>query len=47
MKFAEEYEGIVLFAESVFKAWQTVPFRVSINWKFYLPKKTAINASLE
>ena len=47
MKFAEEHEGIALFAESILKAGQTAPFGVSINRNSYLPTKTAINASLE
>ena len=46
-KFAEEREGIALFAESIFKARQTIPFGLSINRNSYLPTKTAINASLE
>ena len=47
MRFAEDQEGIALFAESIFKAGQTIPYGVSINRKSYLPTKTAINSSLE
>ena len=47
MRFAEDHEGITQFAESIFKAGQTVPYGVSINRKSYIPTKTAINTSLK
>ncbi len=47
MKFAEEHEGMAIFAESIFKAGQTIPYGVSINRQSYLPTRTAIRSSLE
>ncbi len=46
LSFAEEHEGIATFAESVFKAGQTIPYGVSVNRKSYLPTRTAVNTAL-
>ena len=45
--FAEESRGKAVFAKSVFKARQSVPFGMEINPKSYLPTRTAIDKSME
>ena len=45
--FAEAHKGIALFAESIFKTVQTIPYGVTINRKSHLPTKTAIDPSIE
>ena len=45
--YAEAHEGIAIFDESIFKAGQTIPYGVTIDWKSYLPTKTSVDSSLE
>lgn len=45
--FAKGNQGIAIFAEPIFKAGQTIPYGVPINWKSYLPMKTTTNSCLE
>ena len=43
MRFAEENEGIPIFAKSIFKAGQVIPYGLRIDWKSCLLRKSGIN----
>ena len=47
MRFAKENDGIVIFAEDIIEAAQTISYGASSNRKSYLPKKTDINLLLK
>ena len=46
LSFAEDHEGIAAFAESIFKAGQSIPYGVPVNRKSYLPTRSAVNTAL-
>lgn len=45
--FAENHDGMVRFAQSIFKAGQTVPFGVNIDKKSYIPSRTGVKNAVQ